>query len=133
MYLKFKARRSSLHLGNCSKLLPGFCSPFHILARIGSVAFQLVLPANLKVHNVFHVFLLKKYIHDSTHIIDWNMVQVEPEGKFHAKPLRILDRKETILWNRAIAQVKVQWKYFSPKEATWKLEEDLQKYYPKLF
>jgi hypothetical protein len=97
------------------------------------VAYQLALPANLKVCNVFHVSLLKKYIHDPTHIIDWNMVEVELEGDFQEEPLCILDRKETILWNRAIAQVKVQWKHFSPKEATWELEEDLQKYYPTLF
>jgi hypothetical protein len=133
VYLKVKARRSSLKLGNCSKLAPRFCGPFEILARIGPVAYQLALPANLKVHNVFHVSLLKKYIHDPTHIIDWNMVQVEPEGEFQEEPLRILDRKETILRNRAIAQVKVQWKHFSPEEATWELEEDLQKSYPTLF
>jgi hypothetical protein len=133
VYLKVKARRSSLKLGNCSKLAPRFCGPFDILTRIRPVAYQLALPANLKVHNVFHVSLLKRYIHDPTHIIDWNMVQVEPEGEFQVEPLCILDRKETILRNRAIAQVKVQWKHFSPEEATWELEEDMLKYYPTLF
>jgi hypothetical protein len=61
------------------------------------------------------------------------MVQVEPKGEFQAKPLHILDRKETMLRNRAITQVKVQWKHFTPEEATWELEEDLWKYYPTLF
>jgi hypothetical protein len=133
VHLKFKARRSSLNLGNCEKLDTEFCGPFEILAQIGPVAYQLALPANLKVHNVFHVSLLKKYIHDPTRIINWNMVQVEPEGEFEVEPLRILDNKEIVLRNRAIAQVKVQWKHFSPKEATWELEEDLQRSYPTLF
>jgi hypothetical protein len=60
VYLKFKARRSSLKLGNVSNLAPNFCGPFNILTRIGPVEYQLALPAKLKVHNVFHVFLLKR-------------------------------------------------------------------------
>ena len=58
-------------------------------------------------------------------MIDWNLVQVEP--------LRILDRREVTLQNRAIARVKVQWKHFSPEEATWELEGDLKKSHPILF
>jgi hypothetical protein len=85
VYLKVKAQKSSLKLGNCAKLAPRFCGPFEILARIGPVAYQLALPANLRIHNVFHVSLLKKYVHDPTHMIDWNLVQVEPEGKFQVK------------------------------------------------
>ena len=133
VYLKVKARRNSLKLGSCSKLAPIFSCPFEILTQIRPMVYQLALPANLKVHNVFHVSLLKRYIHDPTHISDWNMVQVEPEGKFQAEPLCIMDRKETVLWNRSIAWVKVKWKHFSPEEATWELEEYLQKYYPTLF
>jgi hypothetical protein len=114
-------------------LAPRFCGPFEILARIGPVAYQLALPANLKIHNVFHVSLLKNYVHDPTHMIDWNLVQVEPEGEFQAEPLHILDRREITLWNRAIAQVKVQWKHFIPEEATWELEGDLHKSHPILF
>jgi hypothetical protein len=76
VYLKVKERKISLNLGNYSNLAPRFCVPFDILTRIGPVAYQLALSANLKIHNVVHVSLLKKYVHDPTHIIDWNMVQV---------------------------------------------------------
>jgi hypothetical protein len=91
VYLKFKSWKSLLKLGNYAKLAPRFCGPFEILARIGLVEYQLALPANLKIHNAFHVSLLKKYVHDPTHMIDWNLVQVEPKGEFQAEPLCILD------------------------------------------
>ena len=58
--------------------------------------------------------LLKNYIHDPTHMIDCNLVQVELEGEFQVEPLNILDRRKITLQNRVVAQVKVQWKHFSP-------------------
>jgi hypothetical protein len=60
-------------------------------------------------------------------------VQVELEGEFQEEPLCIMDMKETILWNRAIAKVKVQWKHFSHEEATWELEDEIMKSYTTLF
>ena len=33
VYLKVKAKRSSLSLGRCGKLAPRFCGPFEILAK----------------------------------------------------------------------------------------------------
>ena len=73
------------------------------------------------------------YIHDPTHMIDWNLVQVEPECEFQVEPLHVLDRREITLRNRVVAQVKVQWKDFSLDEATWELEGELQKYHPMAF
>ena len=80
-------------------------------------------------HNVFHVSLLKKYVHDVNHIIDWSVIQVEPEEEFLPEPQCILDRKETSLGNQTIAQVKVQWKHFGPDEATWEMDDAMRQAY----
>ena len=97
LYLKVKSNKSSLSLGRCSKMAPRYCGPFEVLAKIGLVAYQLALPPNIKLHDVFHVSLLKKYIHDATHIIDWDVIQVELEGELQSEPFYILDRKECML------------------------------------
>jgi hypothetical protein len=52
VFLKVKDNRSSLKLGNCSKLAARYYGPFEILERIGPVAYMLSLPASMTVHNV---------------------------------------------------------------------------------
>jgi hypothetical protein len=120
------SEKSSLRMGVSSKLAPQYCGPFEVLERVGLVAYRLALPPTVKAHNVFHVSLLKKYVHDSNHIIDWSVIQVEPKGEFLPEPQCILDTKETSFGNRTIAQVKVQWKHFGPYEATWEMEDAMR-------
>ena len=74
--------KNSFKLGSCAKLAPKYCGPFDMLSRVGPVAYQLALPPNLKIHDVFHISILKKYVHDTTLVIYWNVIQVEPEGDF---------------------------------------------------
>ena len=93
----------------------------------------MALPPNIKVHNVFHISVLKIYVHDDTHVINWNDVQVEPKGYFLVEPNCIIDKREIFLRNRTIRQVKMQWKNLSPKEATWELESHMRVAYPILF
>ena len=57
-------------MGAYAKLTPWYYGPFQVLDRVGIVAYRVALPPTVKAHNVFHVSLLKKYIHDSNHIID---------------------------------------------------------------
>ena len=132
MFIKVRPKKSSLILGSCAKLAPRYCGPFEIFSRIGQVAYQLALPPNLKVHNVFLIFMLKKYVHDATHVVNWNDVQVEPEGFFWWN--RTVSSSEgRSLRNRTIGQAKVQWKHLSLEEATSELENKMGDAYPILF
>ena len=97
VYLRVRPRKSYLKLGNCNKMSPRYCGPFEMLERIGPVAYRLALPTSTRAHNVFHVYLIKKYVHDPNHVINWDLIQVEPEGEFQTKPLYILDMKVTVL------------------------------------
>ena len=74
VYLKVKENRISLSLGRCGKLAPRFYGPFEILDKRGSVAYELALLAHIRVHNFFHASLLKKYIYDTKHVIDWSLL-----------------------------------------------------------
>eukprot|EP00253_Pinus_taeda_P009047 PITA_09047 len=127
------AKRSTLQWSGCAKLAPRYCGPFQILARVGPVAYQLALPSHIRVHNVFHVSVLKKYVYDPRHVIRWQEIQVEPEGEVLVEPLSILDQRKVQLRKRVITQVKVQWRHFGPDEATWEDEELMRKTYPDLF
>jgi hypothetical protein len=77
VFLKVKSNRSSLKLGNCSKLIARYCGSFEIQLRIGPVAYMVVFPASMSIHNVFHVSLLKNNIPNANHVIGWNVIQVE--------------------------------------------------------
>ena len=65
-----KLKKSSLKLGSCTKLAPRYYGAFEILDKIGTTTYKLALPFNIKIHNVFHVSLHKKYVYDAKHVID---------------------------------------------------------------
>ena len=87
----------------------------------------------MSIHNVFHVSLLKKYIPDANHVIDWNVIQVEQEGAFQVHPVCIMEQKINQLWNGAIGIVKVQWTWYGPEDATWEHEDAMRTEYSHLF
>ena len=85
------------------------------------------------MHNVFHVFLLRQYVHDPNHVIKYKPLQVRQDLTYEELPLRIVDRKEQILRHHTIPYIKVQWRNHTERNATWELEEDMRTRYPYLF
>ena len=69
-----RGRNSSLKLGSCAKMSPRYRGPFEVLEIIGPAAYRLAFPTSTRSHNVFHVSLLKKYVHDPNHVINWDVV-----------------------------------------------------------
>ncbi|XP_069149404.1 uncharacterized protein [Solanum lycopersicum] len=55
---------------------------------------HLALPPSLSaVHPVFHVFMLRKYIPDESHVISLDSVEMGPDLTFEEEPIAILDSK----------------------------------------
>jgi hypothetical protein len=74
MCFKIKVKRSSLRLGSFPKLAARYHGPFELLEKIGLVAYIITFYASMRVHNVFHVSLLNKYVPEPTHIIDFYVI-----------------------------------------------------------
>jgi hypothetical protein len=75
--LKVKAKRISLKLGCCPKLEVRYCGSFEVLERICHVSYMFALSSSMRIHNVFHVSLLKTYALDPKRIIDWIVIHMK--------------------------------------------------------
>ena len=107
---------------------------FEILECVGKTAYRLTLsPSMSNLHDAFHVFMLRKYVSDPSHILQEQEVEICAEIRYEEPAVAILDRKEKVLTNKTIPLVKVLWKSHSTEEATWELESEMQKKYPSLF
>ena len=123
-----------MRFGKKDKLSPRYIGPFESLDRIGPVAYRVALPPALAgVHNVFHISMLRKYIPDPTHIIDYEPLQIQEDMTYAEEPIRILEKKEQVLRARTIPLVKVMWKNHATNEACWGLKAEMRHKYPRLF
>ena len=70
VFLKVSPWKGILRFGRRRKLRPIYIGRYEIISRVGLVAYRLDLPPELsKVHNVFHVSMLRKYIPDPSHVL----------------------------------------------------------------
>ena len=88
---------------------------------------------HVRVHNVFHAYVLNKYVYDTKYVVDWSLLQVEHEGEFSPEPTHIVNKREVQPRKCTVLQLKVQWKHFEVDEATWENEATMRKAYPTLF
>ncbi|KAL0546403.1 hypothetical protein IC582_016311 [Cucumis melo] len=134
VFLKVAPMRGVLRFERRGKLSPRFVGPFEILERIGPVAYRLALPPSLStVHDVFHVSMLRKYVPDPSHVVDYEPLEIDENLSYTEQPVEVLAREVKTLRNKEIPLVKVLWRNHRVEEATWEREDDMRSRYPELF
>ena len=134
VFVKVTPYKHVMRFGRKGKLAPRFIGPFEILEKVGKVAYRLALPPSMdRVHNVFHISLLRKYISDPSHVLKSDDVELKEDLAYEEQPVHILDRKIKELRNKTIPLVKVLWENHKVKEPTWEIEQQMRERFPNLF
>ncbi|WMV18794.1 hypothetical protein MTR67_012179, partial [Solanum verrucosum] len=120
--------------GRQGKLSPRYIGSFEILRTVGEVAYELALPpAFSAIHPVFHVSMLRRYVPDESHVLQYDAVELDDCLTFVEEPVAILARDVRRLHSRAIPIVKVRWRHRPVEEATWETEHEMRVQSPGLF
>ncbi|KAI5338654.1 hypothetical protein L3X38_017925 [Prunus dulcis] len=134
VFLKLSPWKGVIRFGKRGKLSPRYIGPYEITERIGPVTYILALPTELsRIHDVFHVSMLRKYMPDPSHVLEHQPVELREDLTYEKQPVQILDRKEQRLRSRSIPVVKVLWRSQTVEEATWEPEAQMRAKYPYLF
>ena len=123
-----------MRLGKKGKLSPRFIGPYEVMEKVGPVAYRLALPPELKkIHNVFHLSMLRRYRSDPLHGISSETIDLRPDLSYEEELVEILSYEVKELRNKKILLVKVLWRNHKTEEATWESEETMRQQYPQLF
>ncbi|XP_074288558.1 uncharacterized protein LOC141613713 [Silene latifolia] len=134
VFLKVSPMKGVKRFGLKGKLSPKYIGPYEVLERVGEVAYRLALPPNLsKVHDVFHVSQLRRYRGDPSHVLQADVVEVEPNLTYEERPIRILERQEKRLRNKVVPLVRVLWRSQKFEQETWETEASMREKHPHLF
>ncbi|XP_074278460.1 uncharacterized protein LOC141602050 [Silene latifolia] len=126
--------RGVMRFGKRGKLSQKYIRLYENLDKVGEVAYRLALPPSLdKVHNMFHVLQLRKYVSDPSHILEQETVEMDESLTYVEATQKILDRKVRKTRNGETVLVKVLWSNHNVEEATWEAEDKMKEKYPHLF
>jgi hypothetical protein len=119
VYLKIQPyRHTSLSLHRSLKLHSKFYGPYRVLARVGDVAYKLLLPEGCQLHLTFHVRQLKKHI-GSKVIPSPELPLVDASDNVKVYPETILQRRQIPGNNEPAVQWLIKWTNLPPGAATW--------------
>ncbi|KAH9751613.1 hypothetical protein KPL71_014358 [Citrus sinensis] len=134
VFIRISPWKEVLRFRKRGKLSPRYIGPYEIIERIGPLAYRLALPPKLsRIHDVFHVSMLRKYIYDPSHVLSKQPIQLKEDLTYEEEPVEILEEKHQVLRSKTIPLVKVRWRNHTKEEATWEHEDLMRAQYPYLF
>ena len=134
VFFKVSPMKGVMRFGKKGKLALRYIGPFEIKSRVGEVAYRLVLPPELsRIHPVFHVSILRKYISDHSHVLQPQTVEISEDLTYEEYPVAIVDRQVRQLRTKEIPMVKVLWSNHTVEDCTWETKAVMQESYPYLF
>ena len=112
------------------KLYPLWLGPFPVTKKVGAVAYQLEIPPHYRLHNTFHVSLLKPAYDNHAGTPPPAPMLIEGEDEFEI---------ETLLQHRPITKsrgdsnisYRVKWVGYGPEYNSWEPERNIRKHAPE--
>ena len=101
VFLKVSPWKKVIRFGKKGKLSPRFIDPYKVIEKVGPVAYRLALPPELeKIHNVFHLSMLRRHRSDPLHVVYWETIELRPDLTYEEEPMEILAREVKELRNK---------------------------------
>nr|KYP31933.1 hypothetical protein KK1_047512 [Cajanus cajan] len=117
-------RQVTLRAHRHQKLGLRYFGPFPIVERVGKVAYRLFLPPSARIHDVFHVSILKKCIGEPNQQY-FPLPLTIAEDESLPIPVQVLDFHRILQQGNWVAQVLVQWSNFPTQDSTWEFIVDM--------
>ena len=106
------------------KLGPRYAGPFPVLERIGKVAYRLQLPAGARIHDVFHVGLVKPFRGEPQAATP--ALLRTSDGRLLPGPAKVLRAQ----LRRGVWYLLIQWEGLPEEDATWEQRDEFSQHYP---
>ena len=82
---------------------------FEIFERVGTLAYKVALPPGLsKIHNVFYISTLRKYVFDASHVVELEPIQIS-DLTYEKVSVQIVDVMDKVPRHAVVKLVKVLW------------------------
>lgn len=130
VFLKLQPyRQQTVAIRKRLKLTAKYFGPFQVIAKMGVVAYKLLLPEGVWIHPVFHISLLKKKV-GNVQSVEPILPALDTASQCLLKPKKVLKRRATMRHFQVVVQYLVQWNHLPESESSWEDKDFIEKQFP---